>query len=645
MKYFLNFFTLITATISFSQVSEDIIPRDAVSVFSINNVSLLKKVSIDDLVKYEFMAEVQSELFNGSTNGKTIKDLGLDFSQKLNAFYGQNKEYELSGFTFGVNNKEQLFTVFDDFDKIENTNLDGVEFYRSYSNYLIIRGTSGIVIRVDPNVEKVAEIADSIWLARGLGYFWDREIEEDYDEEYYGDEAAYAVDSVVMYDESEMVEEAYVADSAYYSEYESEVAVEEYDVEGDLEDNDLLSKNYWEMRDSISFTLQEKYLRSITLEIFRDNINLKNQDAKFATHLLRPSDGVFYLDNSRNLDNSKGLWGFQAMFPELFADFQNIYSENIMLGDINLNEHSIDIDLVANYGKELGSIYEKLNSTKFDKNVLKYIHKDNTGFFTYNIDLNEGYKKAFDVVIPILKDEQDPRISSNVLVAELINEFVNTEEVFKTYKGSMFGSFNGYKKVKTKRIEFLYDEETFDYEEKEVESEEDMPIFTIGFSTSRPDIPEKVLKHFGRMTSRFKDHGNYWEVEDAVLNSISAYIINKNGLFIITNDEDLAKNHNNGYGANSIKGKVAKKAKSSKFVYGYFDWSGALEKLPREMFTSKQNNILDAMKGKTGVLELTSSKTTRANTKFKLTYDFDGTFDNSGKYLLDLVNSIYVLTK
>lgn len=633
MKYILNFFALFIVTFSFGQVSEDLIPRDAVSVFSINNVSLLRKVSMDDLVKYEFMAEVQSELFNGSTNGKTIKDLGLDFNQKLNAFYGQNQEYELSGFTFGISDQKQLFTVFDDFEKVENTNLAGVEFYRSYSNYLIIRGKSGIVIRVDPNINQVEEIADSIWMARGLGYFWDYNSPEDeYDEGY--EEDGYAEDAFID-DESAYVDSVYT----------EEITIEEIGIEGELDEDDLLSKNYWEMRDSITFSLQEKYLTKICLEIFKDNIHLKNQDAKFASQLQRPSDGVFYLDNSRNLHNSKGLWGFKAMFPELFNDFKNIYSENIMLGDINLNENSIDIDFVANYGKELGSIYQKLNSTKFDKNVLKYIHKDNTGFFTYNIDLNEGYKKAFDVVIPILSEEKDPRISSNVLAAELINEFINTEEVFKTYKGSMFGTFNGYKKVKTKRIEFLYDDETFDYEEKEVESEEDMPIFTIGFSTSRADIPEKVLKHFGRMTSRFKNHGNYWEIEDAVLNSISAYIINRNGLFIITNDEDLAKNHTNGYGANALGGKAAKKAKSSKFVYGYFDWSGALEKLPREMFTSKQNNILDAMKGKTGVLELTSSTTTVSNTKFKLTYDFDGSFDNSGKYLLDLVNSIYVLTK
>ena len=172
-----------------------------------------------------------------------------------------------------------------------------------------------------------------------------------------------------------------------------------------------------------------------------------------------------------------------------------------------------------------------------------------------------------------------------------------------------------------------------------------MPIFTLGFSTNRSDIPEKILKHFGKMTSRFKNKGDYWMIEDAVLNSIPLYIINKNGLLIFTNDEDLAINHSDGYGSQALSGKRAKKAKSSKFMYGYFDWSEALSSLPREIFNTRQNEILDVMRNKTGVLELTSTKTTKTNTTFNLVYNFDGTYDNSGKYLLDLVNSIYVLSK
>ena len=102
------------------QNSEDFIPRDAVTVFSINNISLLQKISMDDLVQYEFMEEVQTELFDGSTSGKTLKDSGIDFEQKLNVFYGKGTDHEVSGFTFGIKNKVQLFTVFDDFDKVEN---------------------------------------------------------------------------------------------------------------------------------------------------------------------------------------------------------------------------------------------------------------------------------------------------------------------------------------------------------------------------------------------------------------------------------------------------------------------------------------------------------------------------------------------
>ena len=116
--------SIIITTLFFSiqvvgQNSEDFIPRDAVTVFSINNISLLQKISMDDLVQYEFMEEVQTELFDGSTSGKTLKDSGIDFEQKLNVFYGKGTDHEVSGFTFGIKNKAQLFTVFDDFDKIE----------------------------------------------------------------------------------------------------------------------------------------------------------------------------------------------------------------------------------------------------------------------------------------------------------------------------------------------------------------------------------------------------------------------------------------------------------------------------------------------------------------------------------------------
>jgi hypothetical protein len=614
------------SSIVFGQQSEDFIPKDAVTVFSLNNISILQKVSMDELVSYDFMTALQSELFDGSTAGKSFKDSGIDFNQKMNIFYGKNADYELSGFTFGITDKEKLFTVFDDFDRLESI-VPGVEYYNNYFNHLMIRGNIGVLLRVDGNQEKFSEIADSLWLARGNKLPWMNEGDDYYEGDDLPIEAEGNLEDAP--EEGEIVEEVI------------ETPMEETPVA--LEDDVL--KNYYELRDSLESEYALVQLQQIVEELFMNNVNLKQNDPRLAAQLTHTSEGIFYLDNSRNFQNSNNFGYFKMMFPDLYKDLRELYVGNVLLGDIALNAHSIDIDLQANYGEKLGEIYHDLSNAKFDKKVLDYIPASNSGFFTYNIDLKKGYEKAYDVILPILSHERNPRISANVLMLELINEFVNTDEVFNTYKGSMFGTFNGIKRVKTKRIDFFYDEQTFEYGEREVESEEDMPIFTLGFSTARPDVPNKVLNHMARLTSQFKNMGDYWVYEDAILNSVPLYMINKNGLFIFTNDEDLAKNHSNGYGKNAVGKKQAHAARKSGSMYGFVNMEAIINDLPREMFTDKRFELLESMKGKQGEMVLTSSKTTKENTVYHLTYSFNNSFENGGKYLLDLINSAYILSR
>jgi hypothetical protein len=620
MRFYLSLIALTTVLNGFAQQSELLIPKDAVTVFSLNNIQLLQKVSLDDLVSYEFMSEVQQELFDGSTSGKTLKDSGLDFDQRLNVFYGKGDQYEISGFTFGMKDKEQLFTVFDDFEKSKSP-YEGVELYTSFFNNLLIKGNQGLLIRVEPTMEKIDEITDSIWYARGFEDPW---------------------------------MELYYPEDDYEGEFDGEMEEEMYQETFDTEDQgnyfppdqeDPLKKNYFELRDSVNTIYQQRYFSFVCDELFKDGYNLMKHDLRFTEHIKHTSEGIFYLDNSRSVQKAQNLWYLQTMFPTLYNDVKELYTGNVILGDLFLKDNAVEFKVEARYGQELGSIYEKMNNSKFDKDVLKYIHKDNSAFFSYNVNLREAYEQAYKVIVPILENERNVQVSYNLLMLELINEYVNKDALFDTYKGSMFGTFNGIRKIKTKKIIFEYDEETFDYIEREVEAEEDMPIFTLGFSTERGDIPEKILKHLSRLTSRFKNMGDYWVYEEAVLDAASLYMIHKNGLFIFTNDEDLAMNHSDGYGADALKGSLAKKAKKSGFMYGHIDWSRTIDHFPRDFFNEEENEMLDAMRGKTGNMELTSSKTTKESTKFNLVYNFNGEYENSGKYLLDLVNSVYVISK
>jgi hypothetical protein len=615
MKKLVLFLLCLSFSNLFSQ-SELLIPRDAVTVFSINNVSLLQKISMDELVQYDFMEEVHQELFDGSTSEKTLKDAGIDFNQRLNVFYGKSDDAELSGFTFGISNSSNLFEVFDDFEELQSK-YKNVKVFGSFFNNLIIKDNSALLIRIEPSSELIDAQTDSIWYARGNSYP-------------YG------------YDDGEFDFDEEVFDEEVFDEEDSLISPESDDFP--IANEDPTEKNYYELRDSVQLELQKGLLSKLLDELLIENANLVSSDAIFKEQLTHLCEGTFYLDNSRSLGQTNSLWYFQTVMPSLYKDIKELYTGNIILGDLFLKEHSIEFLVEARYGEKLGSIYQEMNDSKFDKNITKYIHKGNSAYFTYNVNMRKAYEKAYEVIMPIISSEKNSDIAMNVLALELLNELVNKDALFETYRGSMFGTFNGIKKVNTKKIEFYYDEETFEYGEKETEATEDMPIFTVGFSIGRGDIPEIILKNLGRVTSKFEKHDDYWVFNNAILDAAPLYMINKNDLFIFTNDEDLALNHSDGYGSNSLPKKIVKELKSEGFMNGYIDIAGTLNRFPSDLLTEQRSEMINSLKGKSGKMYLESSETTNKSTNFKLTYEFRGE-ENSGKHLLDLVNTLYIFSK
>ncbi|MFM6945681.1 MAG: hypothetical protein ACKOWW_00940 [Flavobacteriales bacterium] len=609
-NYFWLFFAGLFSSSFFAQTpvrqSEHLIPTDAVTVFSINNISLLQKISMDDLVQYEFMSDVHQELFDGSTSGKTLKDAGLDFNQRLNLFYGKTSKTELTGFTFGVGNKQQLFEVFDDFQTLQS-DIKGLEVYGTFFNNLLIQGNTALLLRIEPTMEYIDQVTDSIWYARG------NEMPFDFFDE-------------VQQEEEVLNEQEYDNQSGLFPE---------------ATENPLI-KNYYELRDSVQVMLQQAELERVIIQIFLEGKNLCSQDQRFVAQLGHNAEGAFYLDNARNLDKSQGLWYFQTVLPTLYKDIQDLYAGNVILGDLFLKDNTVEFAVEAQYGEALGSIYAEMNDAKFDKNVLKYIPANSSAYFTYNINMQKAYEQAYKVLLPLLSDEKNAQIAMNVLTLELLNEFVNKDALFSTYKGSMFGTFNGVEKIKTKKIEFYYDEDTFEYGERETEAETEMPVFTLGFSTERSDIPELVLKHLSRLTSRVQKYDNYWRFENAILDAAPLFIINTGDLLILSNDATFATQYADGYGKLALSKQAAKKARKGGFMYGKVDISSTLNRFPTELLTPKNAEIITSLKGKSGMLELISSETNAQHTTFNLSYTFKGE-EQTGKHLLDLINSLYLV--
>lgn len=600
MKQYISVLFFLVSLVIFGQRSEFIIPKEAVTVFSINNVDVLKKIGVDELIKYDFMDEIHQELFDGSTDNKSLKDAGIDFDQRLNVFYGKNQYFELSGFTFGVKNEKALFNVFDDFDPLP-TDIAGTKVFGSFFNNLVIKANNALLIRVEPIESSVLEITDSIWFSRGNL-------------------------------------------SPYYNGFEMDVELSDEELLKQDLAYDLREKNYNELRDSVQFVLQNQYLNTVLNGLFKEGQSLYALYPKFQEVLLHPVAGVFYMDNERNFDRAKNLWYLKSVLPTLYLDIQELYEGNVITGDLVLKDKSIDFNISAAYSEPLGSIYMEMNDSKFDKRISNYIKQDQSAYFTYNINLKKAYEKAYEIVLPMLSKEKNIELSMNVLLLKLANEFINKDALFDTYKGTMFGTFNGIKKVKTRKIEFFYNEDTFEYGERETDAEEDMPIFTLGFTTARPDVPELILDHLSKVTSKFEKIGNYWVYKQAIFDAAPVYMINTDGLFIFTNDEDLAMNHWEGYGKQGLNSKTLKSIKNSGSMCGYVDLKAVASQFPVDFLLPEQQPLMESLKGKSGNMIMRSGKTTINKTELTLSYSFEANED-SGKHLLDMLNTLYLITK
>lgn len=610
---FLSFFLL--SLTSFGQNSEELIPSEATTVLSIDNVNLLQKISLDELVQYRFMEELHHDIIDGSTSGWTLKDSGVDFDQKLNIFQGGNSNYQVSGITFGVVDREKLFYIFDDFQKIESE-IPGVEMYASYFNRLALVENNAILYRISPDYEKILNTADSIWYSRGQQIPWEYRYEEVW-------------------------------------EIEEESAIEEENPEEIWEEEAVeTEKNYYEVLDSVEAEFQDYYLNLFTENLLIHDRSLIKESPEFADQLMKSSsEGFYFVNNSANLKTARDFRFFRMYYPEVFDRINEIYTGNILTGNIHIDDQTIKLDLTAKYGDELGEIYEDLGSAKFNKSILPYIHKDNIAYVTTNLDLNSAYDLTHETLLSVLNASERPQMIGAAMTLDVMNDFIDKDVVFDAYKGGMFMTYSGVQKVKIRKIVFDFDEETFEYKEREEMAEEDLPIFTWGFTTERHDIADKVIGYMARMirTNRytkqeFINHGDYWEITNGMLESVSMYIINKNGVLVVTNDANLAKNNSNGFGSNALsKGKM-KKARKGGPIYGYADMNRAISELPQELFNDKENEVLDVFRDKSGSVELTSTKSERNQSTYEITYTFESQED-SGTYILDLINSLYVISK
>ena len=207
-----------------------------------------------------------------------------------------------------------------------------MRIYGYFFNNLIVKDNKALLIRVEPSGEIIDAQTDSIWYSRGNLYPYGFE-DDEFDEE--------------------------IFDEDFFNEEDSLSNNENDDLP--IANEDPNEKNYFELRDSVQLELQQALLINLLDELLVNKVNLTSSDLRFQDQLTHECEATFYFDNSRGLDQTNSLWYFQTVMPSLYKDIKELYTGNIILGDLYLKDQSIEFVVEARYGEKLGSIYQEMN--------------------------------------------------------------------------------------------------------------------------------------------------------------------------------------------------------------------------------------------------------------------------------------------
>jgi hypothetical protein len=403
-------------------------------------------------------------------------------------------------------------------------------------------------------------------------------------------------------------------------------------------------KTYWEIRDSIQVSMQTRGMVALIDDLIINENSLQSVDKRFEAQLAKDSEGIFFIDNSRNFSNQGGLWYFQTMYPIMNEDLKELYAQNYMVGDLHLDSNQVHFDLKANYGEKLGSIYAEMNNNPLNKDFVKYIPKDAAAYFIYNVDLRKAYEKAYDILLPMLKDKKDNKMVMNLLAIQLLDKLVDKKALFGAYKGGIFGTFNGIKTILTKKIEYNWNDENFEYTEIETESEEDIPVFTLGFASERTDLCELVLTDLSRLTSRIEKKEGYWIIKDAIFDAAPLYVVCTDQVLLLSNDTYLIDEHIDGYGREAISKKDLKRMKKSGVLFANMDLDRSINQFPQAFLDERQKKVLNDLKNNSGRIELSSNYSELTKTDYSLLYNFESTSSQATQFL-DMINAMFILAK
>jgi hypothetical protein len=393
-------------------------------------------------------------------------------------------------------------------------------------------------------MEMVVEAVEDMEDATEAVEEYETEIDEAPEFEDFADEDEY-------YDEVEEVEdydyaEIEVADDSYYDE-------DEYDydyhplmkaLEERKEKVEALARKEQKKQQAVA-TLNE-VSRYMNLEMDETNA----QDTRFNKVMDNTHDLSLWVNpHLINLLYSRTMYR-ELLDRKSFRDtslvrtessFDRLMKDNFTYAFGDFNQGSFELTFIQERNKELQE-FDYVKTEKVNSDMLNYLNEETFGYVAANLsvtDFFESYRKIMYSMI-----ESSPVKTEVSASFEFMDIFINKDIFYNTFKGDGVFALTGVTTQIHTRNRYVYDEETFESEYKEVSDTSLFPKILCMAGIEKQENIDRLILAFDHLGIFKMVKPNVYEIlEEPNGQSTLFYVAHQNGILFVTNDKTLVLNN------------------------------------------------------------------------------------------------------
>lgn len=637
MNKFFTVLLFIASAFSLKSQVNQMISDSAFFVMEVDLGKVVKSVPLEELNKLEVVQSIMQDFNIGAGEIKDLTNLGVDFSSKLIVFNIEKSAYSSFSVIIPLKDKQKFIKVLTP----EEQDLLGKKGSLEKDGKIISLNETTCVI-------SVIDWKRSFFREKTRLFFEDNnwELPDNY---YYFHQYDFIEDDI--YDVEEAADAYEEEDFIEVEEYEEET-IEAYDDAGE----DYYEEESSNERDIEQLELENKFKR--ILDSITDNEQAVIIDQHF-NFIKQPTRNLYSTDELykkvSNQTSDAKIYMNPMMSENMLNDFMYYPIRNYMIEEleemrqfafINFTPDGLQMDWKVQVSENMAEVMKEASSKKIDKKLLKYIPNNAQGIALYNVNAFGAYEKFKKIYMPKLDESEDPYMLMASAVWSTIDEFVDLEAVASVYPPKVLASYTGFKEVEMSRVTYDYDEETFEYTEKDTTYMENIPMMTFALANERAYLIEKYMKAIIKMDDEnIIKKNNYYTIHYGPFDlGIPYHIAVVDDVILLTNDESVMQNNINGFSGKAFDRKILKKAKKAKLFYAHMDFNSIYKDLSELGFVDSEK-FMSLFSDKTGTVDLELASISKNQAHYKMNISTNKNYENGGYFLFELLNSMYLFSK